>query len=214
MPTTLIFVRHGESEGNKNGRYNGQLNLPLSDIGKSQAEKTAEFLDKFKIDVIYSSDLSRAYDTALATSKRQNIPIISSKEIREIFGGKFEGLEYAKIKDIYPEEYNSWINDMANCQCPDGESVKDVYLRVSNKISDIVLNNKEKTVLIVTHGLPLRIMSTVWYKKSLSEIRDFEWMKNASVTVVNYDDINKPEVILYDEHSHLNDLITELPSNI
>ena len=214
MSTTLIFVRHGESEGNKNGRYNGQLNLPLSDIGKSQAEKTAEFLDKFNIDVIYSSDLSRAYDTALATSKRQNIPIISSKEIREIFGGKFEGLEYAKIKDIYPEEYNSWINDMANCQCPDGESVKDVYLRVSNKISDIILNNKDKTILIVTHGLPLRIMSTVWYKKSLSEIRDFEWMKNASVTVVNYDDINKPEVILYDEHSHLNDLITELPSNI
>ena len=214
MSTTLIFVRHGESEGNKNSRFNGQLNLALSDVGKAQAEKTAEFLDAYNIDAIYSSDLSRAYDTALATSKRQNIPIISSEEIREIYGGKFEGLEYDKIKDLYPIEHNIWINDMANCKCPDGESVKDVYFRVNSKIYDIALDNKDKTVLIVSHGLPLRIMSTVWYKKSLAEIRKFEWMRNASVTVVNYDDVNNPKVIIYDEYKHLKNLMTELPHSI
>lgn len=59
MSTTLIFVRHGESEGNRSDSFNSHVNVPLTNLGKRQAQKTAEFLDRYKIDAVYSSDLAR-----------------------------------------------------------------------------------------------------------------------------------------------------------
>lgn len=214
MPTTLIFMRHGESSGNKSSSFNGNLDLDLTQLGENQAECTAQYLDKYKIDIIYSSDLKRAFKTALHTAKRQNIEIIKSKNLREIFGGDFEGLKYDKIEQMFPKEYNLWRNDMGNCVCPNGESIRDLEKRVNREVKNIAMRNKDKTVLISTHATPIRVMSTVWYKKDITNIRDFDWVKNASVTVVNYDDIENPKVIEYDVHNHLTDLLTHLPSTI
>lgn len=214
MSTTLIFVRHGESQGNKLDSFNGSIDHPLTDRGRQQAECTAKYLDRYKIDAIYSSDLSRAYETASFTAKRQKLEIAPSKNLREIYGGKFEGLEYRLLEEKYPVEYGAWRNDMGNCRCPGGESVRELLERVNTEVLQIAKNNIGKTVLIATHAAPIRAMSTVWAKKDITKIRDFDWVTNASVTVVNYDDPDNPEVILYDEHAHLADLSTALPSYI
>ncbi len=214
MATTLIFLRHGQSEGNKLKTFNGSLDFPLTEIGNLQAEKSAEFLDKYKIDYIYSSDLKRAYQTAEQTAKRQNLPIIKSKNLREIHGGDFEGIKFDEISLKFPKEFDLWVNDMGNCVCPKGESIKELFERVKNEVNEIARKHTGKTVLIATHATPIRAMSTLWLKKNIEDIRDVDWVKNASVTVVNYDDIENPEVLLYDEHKHLNDILTELPSTI
>lgn len=214
MSTKLIFVRHGESRGNNANAFNGQKNEPLTEKGLLQAEKTAEFLDKYNIGIIYSSELTRAYDTALALSKRKNIPVIKSDKIKEIFGGKFEGVPYEVIKERYPKEYDTWINDMGNCVCPEGESVRDVLKRANDEVLNILDKHKGQTVLVVTHGLVLRALSTVWYNKDITKISDFDWMKNAAVTIVNYDENNKPDVEMYNEYKHLEDLVTGLPKGI
>ena len=109
MATTLIFVRHGESEGNKGGRFNGSMDFPLSDKGRAQAEKTSEYLDKYKIDIAYSSDLSRAKETAQTIAKRQNVDLIEDKGLREINGGDFEGQLFDDLATKFPVEFKTWI---------------------------------------------------------------------------------------------------------
>lgn len=214
MSTTIIFVRHGESEGNRTDKFCGILDMPLSEMGKMQAEKTAKFLDKYNIDAIYSSELNRACDTAKIIAKRQNLPVFAMELLREINGGEFEGLGYEEIKNRYPQEYNMWMNDMGNCICPKGESVRDVATRAKDALEIILQKHSDQTVLVVSHGLMLRVMSTMWYQKDITQIREFEWVNNASVTIVEYKDIENPNVILYNEHSHLDNLISALPGNI
>ena len=214
MSTMLIFVRHGESEGNKLDSFNGNRNLPLTSLGRRQAECTAEFLDPYKIDAIYSSDLDRAFETARFTAIRKNLTIIASKNLREIFGGDFEGVKYSEITERFPNEYHAWKYDMGNCRCPNGESVKELLARVNREVLSIAERHKGQTVMIATHATPIRAMSTIWFKKEITEIRNFEWVKNASVTMVNYDNTDNPKVMMYDERKHLNGLLTGLPSYI
>lgn len=214
MKTTLIFVRHGQSEGNKVNRFNGHINLKLTELGKKQAECTAEYLDRFQIDAIYSSDLSRAYETGLATANRRNMEITSSKELREIFGGDFEGKVFDTLEDLYPEEFHTWMTDMGNCRCPNGESIRELFDRVNKEVLRIANAHQGQTVLITTHATPIRAMSTLWMKKNITEIKSVDWVKNASVTVVDYSDVNEPKIILYDEHAHLEDLATGLPKDV
>lgn len=214
MPTILIFIRHGESEGNKNSRFNGNLDLLLTDRGRIQAQKTAEYLDKYKIDKVYASDLSRALETAQIIAKRQNLDVIKDKNLREIFGGDFEGKVYSDLNELYPVEFDMWLNDLGNCRCPNGESIRELLHRFNKRIKEIAAENSGKTILIGTHAMPIRVMSTVWNKKDITEIRDFDFVRNASVTVVDYTDIDNPEVIEYDIANHLGELITELPDTV
>ena len=214
MATTLIFVRHGESEGNKSGRFNGNANFPLSDKGRAQAQKTAEYLDEFKIDKIYTSDLLRAKETAQIIAERQNIDITEDKLLREINGGDFEGELYDELHIKFPEEFHKWMNDLGNCQCPNGESIRGLLERFNNKVIEIVENNKNKTVLIATHAMPIRVITTVWSKKDITCVRDVDYVRNASVTVIDYTDKLNPEIIEYDKAEHLGELITELPKNV
>lgn len=214
MSTTLIFVRHGESEGNKTSIFTGSLNVSLTKTGKAQGERTAMFLEKYPVDAIYSSDLDRAVDTASYIAKRKNIPVVTSKNLREIDGGDFEGIPFDAIKERFPKEFEMWQNNMGDCRCPNGESVQELAKRVNDEVKQIAENHKGQTVVITTHGTPIRAMSTVWHKKNITDIRDFPWVKNASVTIVNYDDMNNPYIELYDGHEHLMDMLTVLPSTI
>ena len=214
MKTILIFIRHGESEGNKNSRFNGNLDLLLTDTGRIQASKTAEYLDNYKIDKVYASDLKRALETAEIIAKRQNLDVIKEKALREIFGGDFEGKIYSDLNKLYPVEFDMWLHDLGNCRCPNGESIRELLHRFNTKIKEIAAENRGKTILIGTHAMPIRVMSTVWYKKDITEVRDFEFVKNASVTVVDYSDIEEPVVIEYDVAEHLGELATELPKDV
>jgi len=214
LATILIFVRHGESEGNKLNRFNGSLNMPLTEKGKLQAQKTAEYLDKCKIEKIYASDLSRAKETAQIIANRNNLQVILDKNLREINGGDFEGKLYEDLQKLYPKEYAMWQYDLGNCTCPNGESIRELLKRFNKRIIEIVKENQHKTIVIATHAMPIRAISTVWYKKDITQIRDFDFVKNASVSVVDYTDIQNPVVLEYDHADHLNELVTKLPQYI
>lgn len=214
LATILIFIRHGESEGNKNSRFNGSLDLLLTDKGRMQAEKTAEYLDKYKIDKVYASDLKRASETAEIIAKRQNLDVIKDTKLREIFGGDFEGQIYDDLRSKFPVEFGMWLNDLGNCRCPNGESIRELLHRFNERIKEIAVENKDKTILIGTHAMPIRVMSTVWSKKDITQIRDFDFVRNASVTVVDYSDVDNPVVIEYDVAEHLGKLATELPKDV
>ena len=94
--TRLILIRHGQSEANLTRRFAGHFNAPLTELGRSQAEKSAEYVaENYKVSKVYASDLARAFDTGLAIAQSHNIPIYKTQQLREIFAGDWEGKQYS-----------------------------------------------------------------------------------------------------------------------
>ena len=214
--TRFIVVRHGESEGNAKSEFHGQYNSDLTEKGHAQAECTAQYLDKYRIDKIYSSDIRRAFSTALHTANRRSMTVIPDTALREIKAGKWEQMRFDDIAVQYPETYRIWFEDIGSCRCPGGESVAELRDRVKAEFDKIASENDEKTIMVATHATPLRGMWCVWHGLPISEMKNAKWAPNASVTVVDYDNNGGYEVVMYGEAEHLikEGLVTELPKNI
>lgn len=141
----IIFVRHGRTESNEKGVYGGFMDTPLSFQGAADAKSAAKLLEGKAFDRVYLSPLKRAVQTA----KILGFEGKCDNRLREINFGIFEGLSYKDILERYPDEAKSWTSDYLNYRIPKGESLMDVYKRVSSFLSDI---SKDKgTVLIIAH---------------------------------------------------------------
>ena len=214
--TRLIIVRHGESEGNAKGEFHGQYNSDLTEKGHLQAECTAEYLDAYPIDAIYSSDIRRAFSSAGLTAVRRGMSVIPDAELREICGGRWERMPFDKISAEYPEEYRIWREDIAHSRCPGGESVEELAARIRSALDRIAAQNDGRSLLIATHATPIRAMHCVWLGLPLWEMKNIRWVANASVTVVDYDNNGGYDVVMYGEAEHLvrAGLLTKLPKKI
>lgn len=151
----LITVRHGSSKANDLGVGAGWTDVELSDEGLKQAEKVAERLKDEKIDVIYSSDLKRASRTAEKIAKFHDCELILDERLREQNKGKYEGVPAEKLWDDFRasgEDILEWIPE-------DGESMGSVKKRVMDFLNEVERRYKNKTVLIVSHGGPIGIIS-------------------------------------------------------
>ena len=212
--TKFILVRHGQSEANRQGRFAGHSDFPLSPLGLLQAEKTAEYiLEHHHIDAIYSSDLKRAYSTALPVSKRTGIEIIPDTQLREIYAGDWEGLEFGEIAEKFSEDRHIWKNDIANSRCTNGESVRELAARIHTRLTEIGDENDGKTVLITFHATPIRSMQALWQNGDIESMKDIDWVPNASVTVAEYKN-GSFTLISVGENAHLSELNTNLPPTV
>ncbi len=186
--TRLIFVRHGQSEANEKGFFAGHTDVSLTPLGFKQAEGLKGFILKnYKIDGVYSSDLLRAGQTIKPTAEALNLPIINDESLREINGGEWEKLAIDEIAKRYPDDYYIWHNDIGLSRCTGGEAVEELQKRAIGAVSRIADKNIGKTLLICTHGCFLRAMQCYWQGATLEQMKDLEWVPNASVTEVIYD---------------------------
>ena len=202
MKTRFILVRHGESQANLENRFAGQIDIPLTETGRMQAECTGEFLKNEKIDVFFSSELTRAYETACIVAKHHNLPVTKVKGLNEINGGEWENKSYPEIEKYFPDNYNVWNTTIGLTQCNGGENVLEVQQRVYSTIKKIAEENSGKTVFIGFHGMSLRSFITKITGVSLEKMHsDSVWASNASVTYVDYEN-GKFTLIehSYDEH--------------
>lgn len=212
--TKFILVRHGQSEANKLGLFAGHSDFPLTELGTLQAQKTAEYImQNHKIDVIYSSDLKRAYSTAIPASKLSGIEIIPDERLREIFAGKWESLPFDQIAAEYSEDRHLWKNDIGRSAPTDGESVKELADRILARLTEIGDENPEKTVLITSHATPIRSMQALWQSGSIEAMKDIDWVPNASVTVAEYES-GIFTLKSVGESAHLAEINTVLPPNV
>lgn len=201
--TTLIFVRHGQSESNLQHIFCGQTDVALTEKGHQQAKKTAEYIIKnYKIDKIYSSDLQRAYNTGKYISDSAGIPIITDTGLREINAGDWECKTYEYIEENHPEDYWAWRNNIGIVNCLGGESIKDVAERFFKTVEKIANANENKTVVITTHSCPLRAMNCLFEGLPLEKMQEKPWLNNASVSVVEYNNGNF-NIKLWNEDGHL-----------
>ena len=213
--TTLLFIRHGQSESNLAGAFTGHTNVALTELGCRQAEAAAEYVvNHYAVDAVYASDLQRAFNTGKAVADRLGLTVQPHKGLREIFAGAWEGMPFTYLQNTYPETYaGTWRNDIGNSVCDDGESVAQLQQRVSAAAREIAEANDGKTVVIATHATPIRTMECLCQGKTLSQMKDIPWVSNASVTEIHYENGTFTEVISsYDKH--LGDMVSTLPSNV
>ncbi len=154
----LLLVRHGETKSNSSERFWGQTDVELSDIGMRQAEQLRDRLAAQKIDVIYTSNMSRATVTTDIIASKHQLDIITCPELREINFGKFEGLTFEEINKLYPEATELWSNWSLTLKFPEGESVRALNNRVNRFLVRLKNHTSEGTILIVAHSAPLRLL--------------------------------------------------------
>jgi 2,3-bisphosphoglycerate-dependent phosphoglycerate mutase len=152
MTTTVIAVRHGETEWNKAGKQQGHLNSNLTELGIRQAHAIADGLLKFSIDGFYCSDLGRAVQTAAIISPKIGKEFNLDMRLREQNLGILQGLTRTAFQAQFPEEYSQLENNDPDYRIPGGESIRDRFVRCTNCIEDFSKAYPGKSILIVTHG--------------------------------------------------------------
>jgi broad specificity phosphatase PhoE len=179
----LILVRHGETEWNVQRRYQGQFNVPLSSVGRQQAERIAERLASQKIDAVYASDLERASETAAIIAAKHNLAVASEPRLRELKFGVLEGLTFDEAQIQYPEMITAWLKDFN--QPPQGAETIDLFnARIISLLDELKQKHDEETLLLVGHGGSLSELVRV----VLGLSREKRWyleMENASLSEVS-----------------------------
>jgi len=168
----IYLIRHGESKANEKNLFLGHGDLDLTELGIEQAKKTAKYLKTVNADVIYSSDLLRAYNTAKQTANLINLPIVTDKGLREIDCGEWDFVPFDEIKVRFKDGYNVWINDVANAKCDGGESVREVQERLVKAVTKIANDNLGKTVLIFSHATAIRCFSAYCTRSTVRAASD------------------------------------------
>ena len=209
----IILIRHGYSEYNKLRRFSGQLDVALDEIGVEQARCTAEYvLENFKIDAVYSSDLKRAYDTAKPIADALGLPVVTSKQIRELDVGLWGGKNGEELRAEFPENFALYKKDVALVRCDGGEGYADLWKRSLAEIERIARENDGNTIVIATHGGVIRCARTAWSGIPLERIASVPHVPNASVSVAEYDD-GGFRLITIGYSEHLSNNVTEFVMN-
>ena len=181
MATEITIIRHGETMWNVQKRIQGQRNSKLSENGITQAELVANALNKREFDSLISSDLERAVETANIINKQLSLPHKYNLNLRERSFGIFEGKNFAEIEEMYPEEYRRYKERNPGFVVPGGESIEQMYDRVTSEIESIARKYKDQKVLIVSHGLVLEMMMYRTFNLDLNERRAFS-INNSSIS--------------------------------
>lgn len=145
--TELILVRHGETDWNRDGRYQGHADPPLNEAGREQALELARKLEALELDAVYTSDLRRAAETAEIIAAKRDIPLSRDPGLREVDVGSWSGLTRSEIAERFP-----------GADAHDGESRAAHRERVVRAVTAIAERHDGCRVLIVSHGGSLRTL--------------------------------------------------------
>lgn len=213
MPTKIYLIRHGESQANEKDVFIGHTDMALTRRGQEQARIAAQYLKDIRPDAIYSSDLQRAYHTALAVAQPLGMTVTQDPDLREIYAGQWEGIPFAVLQTTRKEAYDVWLNDVAHVRCEGGESVPEVMERVTAAVRRIALAHENQVVFLFSHGTPIRAMAVHAMGKPVDELEVLPWPSNASVTEVEFDG-KEFRLLRYSEDGFMGDLVTKLPDNV
>lgn len=181
MESTLFLVRHAETEWNREGRYQGQSDPPLSTRGEMQARLMADKLASLPIAAVFTSPLQRARYTALALSARMGRTAVNDDRLMELGFGRWEGLTQLEVKSRWPEILRLWKRAPDQVRFPGGEALNDLRCRVQSFLSDVARH--PGPVLAVTHEAVIRIAILELRGEPLSAYRRLH-VANASVTAI------------------------------
>jgi probable phosphoglycerate mutase len=152
--TTLLLARHGETDWNRDGRFQGHADPPLNDRGREQARALARALADEPIDAIYSSDLLRAHETAQIIAGQRGMEVVVDAQLRERDVGEWSGLTLPEIEERFPDELRRFREEGASI----GESHEALSERIVEAVRRIAGAHPAGHLLLVTHGGALRTL--------------------------------------------------------
>jgi broad specificity phosphatase PhoE len=154
--TKLLLVRHGETDWNRDGRWQGGSDTRLNDLGREQARALAERLDG-EIDVLYSSDLARARETAEIVAAKLGLDVRLDPRLRERGFGSWEGLTTTEIEERFGAAHRRWLAG-EGAGADDAETFEDFSARVEDFLSDVLRLHPGEEVMVISHGGSIRVI--------------------------------------------------------
>ncbi|MBB6097195.1 putative phosphoglycerate mutase [Deinobacterium chartae] len=182
--TEFWVVRHAQTTWNAGGRYQGQTDVPLSDVGETQAWRLAERLEDAAFAAVYTSDLSRARRTAeIVASRLAGRPEVRVEpRLREIDVGELGGRYHHELETLYPAYLEELRRDPWNARRPGGESMADLALRVREAFEDLRARHPGERILVVTHGGVVRVAVSLALGGHLQDVWARLSIDNTSIT--------------------------------
>lgn len=189
MVTQVYLIRHCQSMGNIQKRFQGQYDAEVSPDGEQQLALLGLRFRNEPIDCIYTSPLTRAKKTALAIAQyHPSLSVIEEPGLIEIDCGDMENLPLTEIGKRFPIPAKNWDVSPDLCEFPNGETMQEVYARVNEALDRIILENPGKTVVITTHGGVLRNLYARVTYGNLEGIRQTQVFGNTSVSLLIAED--------------------------
>lgn len=150
--TELLFIRHGETDWNRQQRFQGQIDVPLNATGVLQAQRLGQRLAGEQHDRFYTSDLQRARQTAAPLAQAWQAEPLALSGLREQSFGVLEGLDVPTIKALHPDLWRDWLAHSADFALPGGESLRQFHTRVMATVQELAASAPGRRVVVVTHG--------------------------------------------------------------
>ncbi len=201
MTTTILLVRHGQTESNVKGYYMGWLDEDLNEAGYSQARRLSARLASQPIAAIYTSPLQRTCSTASVLAEPHKLELKVLDDLIEIHQGDWEGMHVDKISQGWPEQWKHTRTDPTDFTMPNGESFKEVTERSVRAFEKIVVDNTEGQVLLVAHEIVVKVIIVHALGATNSIYRRFE-LSNASLSIIRVTD-GKPHLMVLNDTTHL-----------
>jgi broad specificity phosphatase PhoE len=172
--STILLARHGETDWNRDNRFQGQADPPLNEAGRDQARALAERLVGDGVEAVYSSPLVRALETAEIVGARLRLPVSPVEALREIDVGSWSGLSRTEVEARFPEGYARWL--AFDHGWDGGESYEELGARVVPALVELAERHPVGRILVVTHGGPIRAVAAHADGISYAEARRAAWV--------------------------------------
>lgn len=180
----IYLIRHGETTWNKEKKFQGCTNTPLTDLGVAQGEKLARRLENVKFTALYTSPLKRAAKTADLISLKQEVTATEDERFKEIFFGDFEGKTFRALGEEYPW-FQEWTKDPSMHKIPNGDNLQEVLIKTEQVFKDMCEKIEGGEIGIVTHAGFIRLVVLALMGLPLAYYWRFS-LNNTSITVFTY----------------------------
>lgn len=203
MSTTVYLVRHAEAEGNVGRRCHGIYDSMLTQRGLEQAKAVGDRFRTLRLDAVYSSDLSRARNTAKAIAQPHGLPVIERPLLREIDMGDWEDKPWAELPVFQKDLYDCWCNRPWDCHLPNGETIMQAGQRAFDEIRRLAKENDGKFIAVVSHGTVIRGILTLACGFEPEQMMQVGWGDNTCVARLVFLDDGSIRVDYRNDNSHL-----------
>ena len=202
----LLMSRHGETIANSEKKFQGWHDTPLTPAGIKAAEDLRDFLKDQKIDLVACSPIGRVKATAAIVVKDRDIPIVYYDELKELNFGDWDGRTLASLEQ--EPLYQVFFNEPDKFTAPNGENFQELHQRVIGKIRELYQEHHDKTLLIIAHGLTLRVAMNHFYGYPLSQLREkTKFLYSCSLSIVDYFGDDDIRVIVEGSTEHLSNVV-------